>query len=79
VRPGLCEGAIVLVRREGGEVALAVRPGTWIKRGERLVWLEDLQAGDEVHVQAFELVGEGGQQSTTIEVVAPRSPISGGR
>jgi hypothetical protein len=29
-RPGLCEGAIILARREGGEVTLAIRPGPWM-------------------------------------------------
>jgi hypothetical protein len=32
-RPGLCEGTIILTQRQGAEVTLAIRPGTWIKRG----------------------------------------------
>jgi hypothetical protein len=70
-RPGLCEGAIILTKREGGEVTLAIRPGTWIKRGERLVLIEELSIGNDIHVQAIELAGQGGMQATTIEV-SPR-------
>jgi hypothetical protein len=67
-RPGLCQGAVALTRREGGEIALAIRPGTWIKRGERLVMLEELSVGDDIHVQAIEFAGEGGMRATNIEV-----------
>jgi Sigma-70 region 2 len=34
---------------------LSIRPGMWIKREDRLVLLEELRAGDDIHVQAFEL------------------------
>lgn len=54
-RPGLCIGAIILAQREGEEVTLAIRPGTWIKRGERLVLLEELRVGHNVHVQTVEI------------------------
>jgi hypothetical protein len=57
-RPGLCEGAIILAQREGAEVTLAIRPGTWIKRGERLVLLDELRVGHDVHVQAIEIAAE---------------------
>jgi hypothetical protein len=33
---------------------LSIRPGMWIKRGDHLVLLEELRAGDEIHVQAYE-------------------------
>ena len=58
-RLGLCEGTIVLTLRHGSKVSLSIRPGMWIKRGDRLVLLEELRAGDEIHVQAFEVAGEG--------------------
>ena len=61
-RPGLCEGTIVLTLRHGGRVILSMRPGMWIKRGDHLVILEELRAGDEVHVQAFEVDGAGTAQ-----------------
>jgi hypothetical protein len=57
-RPGLCKGAIILAQREGGEVTLAIRPGTWIKRGERLVLLEELCVGHDIHVQSIEITTE---------------------
>jgi hypothetical protein len=61
-RPGLCEGAIVLTQRHGGRVILSMRPGMWIKRGDHLVLLEELRAGDEIHVQAFEIDEAGAAQ-----------------
>jgi hypothetical protein len=54
-RPGLCEGTMVLTLRHESEVILSIRPGMWIKREDRLVLLEELRAGDDIHVQAFEL------------------------
>jgi hypothetical protein len=66
-RPGLCEGMIILARRDGGQLALAVRPGTWIKRGDRLILLEELRVGDDVHVQAIEIPEGGAMRATTID------------
>jgi hypothetical protein len=68
-RPGLCEGSIVLADRQKGEVVLAIRPGTWIKRGDRLVLLDELEVGHEIHVQAVELAGEGFPRATTVDIV----------
>jgi hypothetical protein len=62
-RPGLCEGTMVLTPRRGREVILAIRPGMWIKRGDRLVLLEELRVGDQIHVQAFEVAGAGATQA----------------
>jgi hypothetical protein len=67
-RPGLCEGAIILAQRDGGDVTLAIRPGTWIKRGDRLVTVEELSVGNDVHVQAIEIAGEGAMRATNVEV-----------
>jgi hypothetical protein len=69
-RPGLCEGVIILTSRTGASVALAIRPGTWIKRGDHLVLLEDVGVGNEVHVQAIEIVGEGVLRSVTVDISA---------
>ena len=66
-QPGLCEGAIILAQRAGGEVTLAIRPGTWIKHGERLVLLEELSVGNGVHVQAVEIAAEWGMRATKNE------------
>jgi hypothetical protein len=62
-RPGLCEGTIVLTPRHGSEVRLAIRPGMWLTRGDRLVLLEELRVGDQIHVQAFEVAGAGAEQA----------------
>jgi hypothetical protein len=62
-QPGLCEGTIVLTPRRGSEVILSIRPGMWIKRGDRLVLMEELRVGDEIHVQAFEMAGAGAEQA----------------
>ena len=62
-RPGLCEGTMVLRPRRGREVILAIRPGMWIKRGDRLVLLEELRVGDQFHVQAFERAGDGSERA----------------
>jgi hypothetical protein len=67
-RPGLCEGIIILAPRDGGPLALVIRPGTWIKRGDHLVLLEELSVGDDIHVQAIEIAGEGALRATTIDV-----------
>ena len=42
-RPGLCEGTMVLTRQHGSKVTLSIRPGMWLKRGDRLVLLEELR------------------------------------
>jgi hypothetical protein len=62
-RPGLCEGTLVLTLRHGSKVSLAIRPGMWLKRGDRLVRLEELRVGDQIHVQAFEVARAGAGQA----------------
>ena len=62
-RPGVCEGTLVLTPRRGREVSLAMRPGMWLTRGDRLVRLEELRVGDQIHVQAFEVAGAGAEQA----------------
>ncbi|HSF30964.1 MAG TPA: hypothetical protein VLK82_10905 [Candidatus Tectomicrobia bacterium] len=67
-RQGLCEGAITLTQRDGRRVTLAIRPGTWIKRQDLLVLLEDLNVGNDIHVQAVEIAADGGMRATNIGV-----------
>jgi hypothetical protein len=62
-RPGLCEGTMVLMLPHGRKVSLAIRPGMWLNRGDRLVLLEELRVGDQIHVQAFEVAGAGAEQA----------------
>ena len=52
---------MVLTPRQGSQVILSMRRGMWIKRGDRLVHLEELQVGNQVHVQASE---SGGAEAT---------------
>jgi hypothetical protein len=66
-RLGLCEGPIILAQRAGAEVTLAIRPGTWIKCGERLVRLEELRVGHDIHVQGIEIAAERGMRATKKE------------
>jgi hypothetical protein len=67
-RPGLCEGMIILAPRGGGSVTLAIRPGTWIKRGDHLVLLEELKVGNDIHVQAIEIAEGRATRATVIDV-----------
>ena len=68
-RPGLCEGVIMLTQREAELVRLAIRPGTWIKRGDHLVLLDELSMGDEIHVQAIEIASEGSMRATQVDIL----------
>jgi hypothetical protein len=68
-RPGLCEGVIMLSQRDMEQVRLAIRPGTWIRRGDRLVLLDEISVGDEIHVQAIELAPEEGLRATQVDLL----------
>jgi hypothetical protein len=52
LQPGSCEGSIVLADKGGTEVVLAILPGTWIKRGDRLALIDELSVGNYVKAQA---------------------------
>jgi len=54
-QPGTCKGSIVLDQPRGRGVALAIRPGTRIQRGDQLVYLSELGIGNYVRVQAMPL------------------------
>ena len=55
LQPGTCEGSIVLKLQSGQEVALAILPGTWIKRGDQLVLIDELGVGNYLRAQAAPL------------------------
>jgi hypothetical protein len=55
LQPGTCEGSIVIAQKEGGDVTLAILPGTWIKRGDHLVLIDELSVGNYVKAQATPL------------------------
>jgi hypothetical protein len=67
LQPGSCEGSVILARAGGaGEVTLAIKPGTWLKRGERLVTIDELGIGNYVKVEAVQLPGVELQQITIL-------------
>jgi hypothetical protein len=80
LEPGTCEGSIVLRLQDGREVALAIQPGTWIKRGDQLVLIDELAVGNYLRAQAMPLpttaVREGtvgsspGERALTLEETA---------
>jgi hypothetical protein len=55
LQPGTCEGSIVLRLQDGREVALAIQPGTWIKRGDQVVLIDELAVGNYLQAQAIPL------------------------
>jgi len=59
LQPGSCEGSIILARAGGaGEVTLAIKPGTWLKRGDQFVTIDELGVGNYVKVEAVQIPGE---------------------
>jgi hypothetical protein len=58
LKPGTCEGSIVLAQKGGPEVALAILPGTWIQRGGQLVTIDELGVGNYIMAQATPLPQE---------------------
>src|SRR5918996_2366562 len=69
LQPGSCEGSVILARAAGGgEVTLAIKPGTWLKRGDQLVTIDELGIGNYVKVEAVQLPGQQLQQITVLGV-----------
>ena len=67
LQPGSCEGSIILARAGGaGEVTLAVKPGTWLKRGDQFVTIDELGVGNYVKVEAVQIPGIQLQQITIL-------------
>jgi hypothetical protein len=67
LQPGSCEGAVILARAGGGgEVTLAIKPGTWLKRGDQLVTIDELGGGNYVKVEAMQIPGQQLQQITVL-------------
>src|ERR671918_324418 len=63
LQPGTCEGSVILARAGGaGEVTLAIKPGTWLRRGDQLVTIEELGMGNYVKVEASQIPGQQLQQ-----------------
>ena len=64
LQPGSCEGSIVLAQKGGGDVTLAILPGTWIKRGDNLVLIDELGVGNYVKAQAMPLPATAARPGT---------------
>jgi hypothetical protein len=70
LQPGTCEGSIVLAQKGGSEVALAIRPGTWIQRGNQLVLIDELAVGNYLKARAAQLPGSKDEMAITLEETA---------
>jgi hypothetical protein len=70
LQPGTCEGSIVLAQKGGGEVALLIRPGTWIQRGDQLVLIDELAVGNYLKARAAQLPGWKDELAITLEETA---------
>jgi hypothetical protein len=65
LQPGSCEGSVILARAGGaGEVTLAIKPGTWLKRGDQFVTIDEIGVGNYVKVEALQIPGQQLQQIT---------------
>ena len=64
LQPGSCEGSIVIAQKAGGDVILAIMPGTWIKRGDHLVLIDELGVGNYVKAQATPLPAGAPREGT---------------
>jgi hypothetical protein len=67
LQPGTCEGSVVLAKTGGGgDVTLAIKPGTWLKRGDQFVTIDELGVGNYVKVEAVQVPGQQLQQITVL-------------
>jgi hypothetical protein len=65
LQPGSCEGSVILTRAgAAGEVTLAIKPGTWLKRGDQFITIDELGVGNYVKVEAVQIPGQQLQQIT---------------
>jgi hypothetical protein len=63
MQPGSCEGSVILAKAGGaGEVNLGIRPGTWLKRGDQFITIDELGVGNYVKVEAVQIPGQQLQQ-----------------
>jgi hypothetical protein len=67
LQPGSCEGSVILAKAGGGgEVTLGIKPGTWLKRGDQLVTVDELGVGNYVKVEAVQIPGQQLQRITVL-------------
>jgi hypothetical protein len=61
--------SVILDRAGGaGDVVLAIKPGTWLKRGDQFVTIDELGVGNYVKVEAIQIPGQELQQITVLGV-----------
>jgi hypothetical protein len=71
LQPGLCEGSIILARTDGDDMPLDVRVGTWIKRGNTFLTIDDLKIGDQVKAQTFRFPDAANPRVAILEFTGP--------
>jgi hypothetical protein len=63
MQPGSCEGSVILAKKGASEeVRLAIKPGTWLKRGDQFITIDELGVGNYVKVEAVQIPGQELQQ-----------------
>lgn len=67
LQPGSCEGSIVIAQKGGSDVALVIKPGTWIQRGDHLVLIDELGVGNYLKARAASLPGWKDELAITLE------------
>jgi hypothetical protein len=69
LQPGSCEGSVILAQAGGArEVRLAIKPETWLKRGDQFVTIDELGVGNYVKVEAVQIPDQQLQQITVLGV-----------
>jgi hypothetical protein len=71
LQPGLCEGSIILAQKDGDDASLDIRIGTWIKRGDRVLTIEELKVGDRVKAQTFRIAAQAPPRAAILEFIGP--------
>lgn len=72
----ICEGTIVVAEQRRGDVALALHPGTQIRRGERVLAPGELAPGASIRAFAFQMRAEPLPRIVLIEVTDARKPLT---
>lgn len=71
LQPGLCEGSIILAGPGGGDTAIDLRVGTWIRRDDHFLTIEELKIGDQVKAQTFRIPGAANPRAAILEFKNP--------
>jgi hypothetical protein len=73
MQPGTCEGSVVLKLSGGQQLTLAILPGTWLQRGDRLVLIDELGVGNYVTAQATPLPEKAVREGTVGSSIGERA------